>query len=225
MLATDLATRATLQEALNHPWMLRGFDGLPSHHLHPRKPLRPVFFDQPSKTFSPLDKDVIIRMGGFGFGSYTEIEDKLLDILKNESYREDVEAWERRADTPDGGPTSAQTGKAQMLYKRVPSTSGTSPLGSKSIFDGADRISLLHKMFRSLPGLEYLRKKLFRLNSPSQPIMTGPAGFVCSGPGLNNVNDKEYPNPTQGYHPLLSIYFLVREKMEREKVQNPEFLY
>ncbi|KAG8913241.1 serine/threonine-protein kinase KIN2 [Tulasnella sp. 408] len=218
MLATSPVTRATLQEVLNHPWMLRGFDDPPSNHLHPRKPLRPVFPDQPSNTSSPLDKDVIFRMEGFVFGSYSEIEDKLLDILKNESYRKGVEAWEWREDTPDDGPTSAQTGKLQMLYKQT-SRSGTSNLCPKSIFDGADRISWLHNKSRSLSILEYLKQKLLRLNSPLQRIMTGPAGFICSGPGLNNVNDKEYPKPTQGYHPLLSIYFLVREKMEREKAK------
>ncbi|KAG9047173.1 serine/threonine-protein kinase KIN2 [Tulasnella sp. UAMH 9824] len=217
MLATDPATRATLQEVLNHPWMLRGFDDPPSHHLHLRKPLRPVFPDQPSNASSPLDKNTISRMGGFGFGSYSEIEDKLLDILKNESYRKDVEAWERREDTPDGVPTSTHTRASQMLCKQT-STLGTSSLGSKSIFDGAGRSSVLHKVSRSLSSLGYLKKKLFRLNSPSQPVMTGTAGFVCSEPGLDNIKDKEYPNPTQGYHPLLSIYFLAREKMEREKV-------
>ncbi|KAG8926090.1 serine/threonine-protein kinase KIN2 [Tulasnella sp. 408] len=215
MLVTDPATRATLQEVLNHPWMLRDFDGPPSHHLHPRKPLRPVFPEQPSNTSSPLDNDVISSMSGFGFGSYTEIEDKLLDVLTSEEYRKAVATWEWREGTTGLGPTSARTWTSQMSREGGTWTSCPSLVKQESLCDDADRVTSPNVKSKPSSVLRYLKKKLFALRTALRINMTAPADIPHSVLDFNNA---EYPNPTQAYYPFLSIYFLVREKMEREKV-------
>lgn len=215
MLVTDPATRATLREVLNHPWMLRDFDGPHSHHLHPRKPLRPVFLDQPSNASSPLDNYVISRMVGFGFGSYTEIEEKLLDVLTTEEYRKAVATWGCREGIPNRGPTSARTWSFQMLPESGASTSCPSLVKQESFCNDADRIASPNVKSKASSVLRYLKKKLFNLGSALRINMTAPSDIPHSVLDLTNA---EYPNPTQGYHPVLSIYFLVREKMERETV-------
>jgi len=47
-----------------------------------------------------------------------------------------------------------------------------------------------------------------------------PSENHLSHPPLNEPN-REPVDPTSGYHPLLSIYYLVREKLKRDRVYGP----
>ena len=76
MLVTNPANCASLHEVLNHPWMVRGFNGSPDPHLVRREPLR----------VDELDRSVIRDMKGFGFGSEDDIEKKLIRILESDGY-------------------------------------------------------------------------------------------------------------------------------------------
>jgi serine/threonine protein kinase len=70
MLEKRPAQRASLAEIIIHPWMVKGFPGPPENYLPRRVPLT-----------LPLDMNVIGRMGGFGFGSSTEIHDTIKNAL------------------------------------------------------------------------------------------------------------------------------------------------
>ncbi|KAG8972752.1 serine/threonine-protein kinase KIN2 [Tulasnella sp. 425] len=237
MLVTNPAARATLQEVLNHPWMLRNFNGSPSAHVIQREPLRPIYPNQPPNTPSPLDKEVVRGMTGFEFGSDIAIEAKLLEILESENYRKAVEAWERRRDALRGGPSSARTWtNGEISYETGTAASGTTLASAESFNREADKTASPGKKSKRFSGFDYYRKKLFSpgssppsngmvpgsIGSPSRPSHSNSSGTLpYSGSGFVDAYGKEYPDPTQGYHPLLSIYFLVREKMEREKVYGP----
>jgi len=90
MLVTNPQLRAPLPDLLNHPWMTRGFDGPPDHHLLRREPLRA----------DELDRQIIRGMTGFEFGSEDEIERRLVAILESEAYRRAVQYWENKRDRP-----------------------------------------------------------------------------------------------------------------------------
>ncbi|KAG8986011.1 serine/threonine-protein kinase KIN2, partial [Tulasnella sp. 427] len=237
MLVTNPPARATLLEVLNHPWMLRNFSGPPSAHLVKREPLRPIYPNQPPNTPSPLEKEVIRGMTGFEFGSEIAIEAKLLEILESENYRKAVEAWERRRDAMRGGPSSVRSWtNGEMSYESAVGTSGTTLASADSFSREADKTASPSKKSKRFSGFDYYRKKLFSpgssppnngigtnsMGSPSRPSHSNSSGTLpYSGSGFVDAYGKEYADPTQGYHPLLSIYFLVREKLEREKVYGP----
>jgi len=51
---------------------------------------------------------------------------------------------------------------------------------------------------------------------PSSPFAS--PSPQLSNTSVSNINQREPPNPTRGYHPLISMYFLAREKMERDRL-------
>lgn len=79
MLVVNSAQRATMSEVINHPWMVKGYDGpLPSYTIA-RKPLT-----------LPLDPKVIQGMTGFDFGTPEAIESRLVEVLESVEYQEAV---------------------------------------------------------------------------------------------------------------------------------------
>ncbi|KAI8348511.1 kinase-like domain-containing protein, partial [Mortierella sp. GBAus27b] len=76
MLVTVPSQRATMAEVLAHPWMNKSYD---SH--------QPSYCPQRSPLTEPLDKNVIRGMTGFEFGTEDEIESRLLEIIRSESYQ------------------------------------------------------------------------------------------------------------------------------------------
>jgi hypothetical protein len=63
-------------------------------------------------------------------------------------------------------------------------------------------------------GFDFYRKK-FLSSPPPAPVPSPPVVLQDVQPSV------EQPDPTRGFHPLLSIYYLVRERMERERVYGP----
>ncbi|KAJ3343393.1 serine/threonine-protein kinase KIN2 [Gonapodya sp. JEL0774] len=72
LLVVDPANRATMEELLSHPWMLRGYDGPPSSFVPPRMPL----------TKDGLDVRVLRRMTGFGWGGISEVKKEMERALE-----------------------------------------------------------------------------------------------------------------------------------------------
>lgn len=158
MLVTDPKQRATLQEIMNHPWMLKGFGSPPENHLPPREPLT-----------LPLDQEVIAAMTGFDFGPSEDITKQLIDVIQSEDYQRAVRVAQRERDMAQPKDVEKKRGFGFDFYKRRSSTNSRDTL--------------------TMPSVE----------------------------GLQLGND-----PVNAYHPLISVYYLVREKQERDrKMANP----
>ncbi|WFD25142.1 non-specific serine/threonine protein kinase [Malassezia nana] len=159
MLVTDPHQRATMQDVMTHPWMMKGYDSPEPTYLPERVPLRA----------GHLDRRVIEQMNGFEFGSPDHIEQQLDEILRSDAYLNAV-AHHDREDEPAREEASSTTSR--------------------------------HRMSLQL-GLPFYRRKK---DSEDTPNTDGPPGI------------KAPLHPAYGFHPLISVYFLVREKMEREAV-------
>ena len=80
------------------------------------------------------------------------------------------------------------------------------------------------KKSKRFSGFDFYRRKLFSPSSspPNSPLNSPPTSQShLSHTSLIDAHQREPPDPTYGFHPLISIYFLAREKMEREKVYGP----
>ncbi|KAG0638458.1 kinase-like domain-containing protein [Tuber brumale] len=155
MLVTDPRNRASLQEILNHPWLLKGFHGPPDNHLPHREPLT-----------LPLDPQVVREMTGFEFGAAETITAQLSKIIDSEDYQSAVR--NAASSTPLASPNpERKKGFGFDFYKRRSSASSKDTL-----------------------------------TNPSSEILT---------------HHPMYPDPINAYNPLISIYYLVREKLEKER--------
>lgn len=199
MLVTNSASRAPLSEVLNHPWMLRGFNGPPDSHLVHRDPLRA----------DELDKQVIRGMKGFEFGEEDEIEKKLVQILESDAYIRAVQVSERKRDGRNGHGLSNSSLAISFDHNK-----SDLPL-TPSVKQRSKRFS----------GLDFYRRKLF--SSASSPPATPSSGNSppnsqshLSNPSTSDTG-RDYVDPTRGFHPLISMYYLAREKLERERVYGP----
>jgi hypothetical protein len=200
MLVTNPANRATLHEVAQHPWMNKGYDGAPNNYLPVREPIR----------FGELDANVIKEMTGFEFGTPEEIENKLGDVLTSDQYLNALALWEER----HGRRPSMHRSESSERLGRTKSTD------TQKVRSPSKRFS----------GLGFYGKKL-----------TGNITAAFSGrhedsllDGMNGINGKQaslttgaggvktdLTDPTKGFHPLLSIYFLVKERMERDRIYGP----
>jgi hypothetical protein len=179
--------------------MTRGFDGPPDAHLLRREPLRA----------DELDRKVIRGMTGFEFGTEDEIERRLVAILESEAYRRAVQYWENKRDRPQNwGESLSNTSLAAEW-------DGGHGGGNKV------EVASTPRKNKRFSGFDFYRRKLF---SPSTSPPSSPFGSPSqsqsqlSNASLSDVNQKEPPNPTRGYHPLISMYYLAREKMERDRL-------
>lgn len=210
MLVVNPSHRAPLSEVLRHAWMLRGYPGPPDPHLLHREPLRP----------SDIDQAVIKGMIGFEFGTPNEIEKKLREVLETDTYKRMVEIWERKQHGANG---------VELINGESPSSSLTAINGGNSTItsDSTHSTKKSTKRFSGL-GLDFYRRKLFPQGNspPNTPSGKLPLTAIY-GPQTTAVSDSnrigEYVDPCFGFHPLISIYFLVREKMDRERVYGPHF--
>ncbi|KAL4065610.1 hypothetical protein V8B97DRAFT_2010421 [Scleroderma yunnanense] len=203
MLVTNPAVRATLSEVLEHPWMCRGFNGPSDSHLVHREPLRA----------DELDRQVIKSMKGFEFGSEDDIERRLIHVLESDAYLRAVSAWNRKRGRNG---TSNRWGETFSNSSLAISYDGSTNTHNKT----DSSISASKKAIRRFSGLDFYRKKLFS-PAPSPPVT--PSHSPPTSQSHLSINDgfREPPDPTRGFHPLISIYYLAREKMERERVYGP----
>ncbi|KAH7906248.1 hypothetical protein BJ138DRAFT_1016529 [Hygrophoropsis aurantiaca] len=206
MLVTNPLARASLTEVLEHPWMVRGFTGPPDSHLVHREPLRA----------DELDRQVIRGMKGFEFGTEEEIERKLIGVLESDAYIRAVQAWDRKKYGRSGsGSGSGRWGESFSNSSLAISFDGTH--GHK---DSAPLTATPSKKNKRFSGFDFYRRKLF---SPSTSPNTTPSHSPPTSSSHLSVADgaREPADPTLGFHPLLSMYYLAREKLERERVYGP----
>ena len=199
MLVTNPQQRSSLPDLLNHPWMIRGFDGPPDAHLIRREPLRA----------DELDRQVIHGMTGFEFGTDDEIERRLVAILESEAYRRAVQYWENKRDRP------------QKWGESLSNTSLAAEWDAGH--GGGNKVESLStpRKNKRFSGFDFYRRKLFSPSTspPSSPFASpSPSQSQLSNTSLSDINQKELPNPTRGYHPLISMYYLAREKIERDRL-------
>ncbi|KAF9222128.1 Pkinase-domain-containing protein [Gyrodon lividus] len=201
MLVTNPAARASLSEVLEHPWIIRGFNGPSDSHLFHREPLRA----------DELDRHVIRGMKGFEFGSEEDIERRLVAVLESEAYHRAVTAWERKRGRH--GP-SDRWGESFSNSSLSISFDGST---SNAYHKDASTMSPSKKSKR-FSGFDFYRRKLFSPSPPTTPSHSPPN----SQSHLSIVDGVREPvDPTRGFHPLISIYYLAREKLERERVYGP----
>ncbi|KAF6752697.1 CAMK/CAMKL/Kin1 protein kinase [Ephemerocybe angulata] len=207
MLVTNPAARATLQEVMNHPWMTRGFPGPPDIHLVHREPLR----------VDELDRQVIKGMKGFEFGSEDDIERRLVEVLESEAYIRAVNYWERKR----GSRSTLSGGNTLNGTQWGSSTLSNSSLAVSFDSGKSDSPAPTSKKGRRFSGFEYYRKKLFSPASspPNSPMSRSPPHSQNSLAFTDH--NREPLDPTKGFHPLISMYYLAREKMERDRVYGP----
>ncbi|KAJ6558293.1 hypothetical protein B0H19DRAFT_1070820 [Mycena capillaripes] len=204
MLVTNPALRAPLSEILAHPWMLRGFPGPPTPHLVRREPLRS----------QDIDPQVIRGMSGFEFGAdASEISDKLHAILESDAYTRAVRAWERRR----GGPLSSTLSDGPGSWEPPANAPASASSLSVSSAGGTPASSRDSSKKRRFSGFDFYRRKLFASPSPT-PTPSTPTAPAQSQSALSLGLQPEDRDPTRGFHPLVSMYYLAREKMERERV-------
>ena len=198
MLVTNPAARASLTEVLEHPWMVRGFSGPPDSHLVHREPLR----------VDDLDRQVIRGMKGFEFGTEEDIERKLIAVLESEAYIRAVAAWDRKR-----GRNGTRWGESFSNSSLAISFDGSSSNIHK---DGLTP----SKKSKRFSGFDFYRRKLF---SPASSPPTTPSHSPPNSQSHLSIADagREPVDPMRGFHPLISMYYLAREKLERERVYGP----
>ncbi|TKY87650.1 hypothetical protein EX895_003231 [Sporisorium graminicola] len=218
MLVTNPANRATLAEVLAHPWMVKGYEGAPDPHLPERTPLRP----------HNLDPEVIKGMTGFEFGTPEAITANLIEVLTSEAYQASLNHWELKNVTHSLHALSTGGNSGSSLDS--PALNRLSTRGSFNAAGGSDTVKSKTGS-RRFSGIEFYKKKL-----TSNPLAAafgskddsavgsanGSSNGLGSGTGLMPFG-KEPLDPTRGFHPLISIYFLVKEKMERERLYGHSF--
>jgi len=206
MLVTNPANRATLAEVMAHPWMVRGFSGPPAIHMVHREPLRA----------DELDRQVIKGMQGFEFGTEDEIERKLVNVLESDAYIRAVQYWERKRSKNNLNGNGSRWGESvsnSSLAMSFDSASGKT-----------DSSYTPKKSSRRFSGFDYYRRKLFSPASspPGSPLSHSPPHLHhhLAHPSFSDHN-REPLDPTKGFHPLISMYYLAREKLERDRVYGP----
>ena len=211
MLVTNPSARATLQEVMSHSWMVRGFPGPPAIHLVHREPLRT----------DDLDRQVIRGMTGFEFGTEEEIEQKLINILESEGYIRAVQHWERKRNI--GGNLNGN-GSNYSGSRWGESFSNSSLAISFDSNNSIKNDGIAPKKSRRFSSFDYYRRKLFSPASspPGSPLSHSPPNshHHLAHPSFADTN-REPMDPTKGFHPLISMYYLSREKLERDRVYGP----
>lgn len=203
MLVTVPANRANMTEVLSHPWMTKGYTGPPANHLPPRIPLR----------LEDISREVIEGMVGFEFGAAIDIHAKLYDVLDSDLYKAAVRDWEAKHAASVGNDSEERLSERVSMrtdLKRSPTNKRFSGLG----FYGKKLAGGINAAFG--PGGSTTAGKTSGEFSGSHNAGSSSGSLV----GANGIKTDAL-DPTRGFHPLISIYYLVKEKMEREKIWGP----
>ncbi|KAG5645296.1 hypothetical protein DXG03_006485 [Asterophora parasitica] len=227
MLVINPAARATLSEVLSHPWMTRNFPGAPDPHMLRREPLRPA----------DLDPAVIRGMHGFEFGSDEDVERRLREVLNSEGWTRAVREWERRRGGIPLNNTHLNNGHGHAVSQSASYAESSGWAGGErsnsslalSFDGGGGSVSSKPEPpptpskksggSKRFSGFDFYRRKLF--NNPSSSPPSPAPNSSHSSSGSPYADGREPLDPTAGFHPLVSMYYLAREKMERERVYGP----
>ena len=184
MLVIDPKQRATMQEVMNHPWMIKGFSGPPDNYLPPREPLT-----------QPLDPEVIHAMQGFNFGSPESIKAQLVKIIESDEYQQAVKLYQREKDYP--APTKdgdKKRGFGFDFYKRRNSGHSRDTLTGAS----SETLQLGHDpmyAFSPLLSIYYLvREKQEREPAPAAPPPTRSASSRDPEKTRERTRERDEPN-------------------------------
>jgi len=90
-----------MHEVMNHPWMVKGYNGPPDNFLPHREPLT-----------LPLDPEVIKHMTGFKFGPPEHIMSELTKKIKSPRYQQAVRRIEKEKEAPQPPPKDAEKRRA-----------------------------------------------------------------------------------------------------------------
>ncbi|KAF8548540.1 kinase-like protein [Imleria badia] len=138
---------------------------------------------------------------GFAFGSEKEIERKLVAVLDSEAYIRAVATWEQKT-------RSKQRLLGRILLHLLAISFDGS---SSSIHKGGLTPSKKSKRFS---GFDFYRRKLF---SPASSPLTPSHSPPNSQPHLSITDAGRKPmDPTRGFHPLISMRYFTREKLEED---------
>lgn len=194
MLVTTPSNRATLAEVANHPWITKGYDGAPSSHMPFREPLR----------HGELDPTVIAGMTGFEFGTAAETEAKLNEVLTSDAYVNALSQWD-------------ETRNGRNAHGSLRSPDSPHDFDSLKVKSPNRRFS----------GFGFYGKKLAGNvaaafgGSKTDENAGDPFGLGSKSQLLGAARKPDILDPTKAFHPLLSIYYLVKEKMDRDKIYGP----
>lgn len=111
-----------MAEVMSHPWMIKGYSGIPDNYLPPREPLT-----------LPLDQEVIAAMTGFNFGPPEVIKAQLARVIESEDYQRAVRLLQKERELPQ--PTKDMEKKRGFgfdFYKRRNSISSRDALTTPS---------------------------------------------------------------------------------------------
>lgn len=123
MLVTDPRMRATMHEVMNHPWMLKGYNGPPENYLPRRDPIT-----------LPLEPEVITAMTGFNFGTPETITAQLTRVIESDEYQRSVRLMQKEKDQQVQPVKDAERKRGFNLdfYKRRNSTNSRDALNTPS---------------------------------------------------------------------------------------------
>ena len=178
MLVTDPKQRATMHEVMNHPWMLKGYNGPPENYLPQREPLK-----------LPLDEEIITHMTGFKFGPPDHIREELTKKITSPKYQAAVRRLEREKEQPLPTPKDAEKrrGFGFDFYKRRNSVTSKDTLTNSST-DGLPLGDDPLNAFDPMASIYYLvREKLERDRQEAQaaqPVVPPPKVQVPPSPQL-----------------------------------------
>ncbi|KAL4809541.1 hypothetical protein BDV18DRAFT_132280 [Aspergillus unguis] len=185
MLVTDPKQRATLTDIMNHPWMNKGFNGVPDNHLPPREPLQ-----------LPLDPEVIEKMTGFDFGPPDYIAAQLTKIIESDDYQHAITLNAREQPAPTH--TDKRRGVFDFYKRRNSASKDTlSAPSAEAVQLGNDPLNA----YSPLLSVYYLvREKLDKERSEANPGALG----IPQAPGDALLQVPDLPAPeaahTNQYH-------------------------
>lgn len=172
MLVTDPKQRASMQEVMMHPWMVKGSSGAPDNYLPARDPLS-----------APLDSEVIQAMQGFNFGSPESIQTQLLSIIESDEYKRAIRLYQREREAPPTPKDEKKRGFGLDFYKRRNSQHSRDTLtgpSSEALQIGNDPLNA----FSPLLSIYYLVKE--KHDRDQKDIIPPP-----TGPAINREKEKE----------------------------------
>lgn len=240
MLVTSPPNRASLTEVLNHQWMIRGFDSRVENFLvQGREPLteesldREVIQGMGGFEFGTTDqiehrlRDVI---NSDRYRKCVRIWEAIRDGRNPESLgitngHHAPSSFNFNSSSSVAISSLASSSNNSLTNNASSSNSTTTPSGTSSA--KKKRFSAFGTLGANFDRYRKLLTGASPNHSPTHSPHTSSTHHTLNGSSNTRnsssgyVNDPwhaEYIDPTRGFNPLLSMYYLVREKKERERL-------